>query len=56
MKYITIYYIPTLIIHAQTCLTWTDTTKKLSSPSNAEKVRKRDFGPIHMKGKRNQKW
>lgn len=27
--------------------------KKLSSPPNAEKVRKRDFGPIHMKGKRN---
>lgn len=24
-------------------------------PLNAEKVRKRDFGPIHTKGKRNRK-
>lgn len=29
------------------------TLQKIIFPPNAEKVRKRDFGPIHMKGKRN---
>lgn len=42
MKYITIYYIPTLIIHAQTCLTWTDTTKNYLPPK-CRKSKKKGF-------------